>query len=31
MIRTVPETGSTNADLLSALRAGEAVREGDWL
>ena len=31
MIRTVPETGSTNADLLAALRNGEAVHEGDWL
>ena len=31
MIRFVPETGSTNADLLAALRAGERVAEGDWL
>lgn len=31
MIRTIPETGSTNADLLAALRAGERVSEGDWL
>lgn len=31
MIRTVPETGSTNADLLHALRVGEPVAEGDWL
>ena len=31
MIRIVPETGSTNADLLSALRSGEPVAEGDWL
>lgn len=31
MIRIVPETGSTNSDLLAALRAGEAVLEGDWL
>lgn len=31
MIRTVPETGSTNADLLAALRAGEPLCEGDWL
>lgn len=31
MIRTVAETGSTNADLLAALRAGERVAEGDWL
>ena len=30
MIRTVPETGSTNADLLAAARAGEAA-EGHWL
>ena len=31
MIRTVPETGSTNADLLDALRGDERVAEGDWL
>lgn len=31
MIRFVPETGSTNADLLAALRAGERVAEGNWL
>ena len=31
MIRTVPETGSTNADLLAALAAGEHVAESDWL
>lgn len=31
MIRTVPETGSTNADLLAAVRAGERVAEGEWL
>lgn len=31
MIRTVPETGSTNADLVAALRAGEANPEGTWL
>ena len=31
MIHTVSETGSTNADLLAALRDGEPVREGDWL
>lgn len=30
MIQTVPETGSTNADLAAALRAGEAVAEGYW-
>lgn len=31
LIRTVTETGSTNADLLAALRNGERVGEGDWL
>jgi BirA family transcriptional regulator, biotin operon repressor / biotin---[acetyl-CoA-carboxylase] ligase len=31
LLRTVSETGSTNADLLAALRAGEWVGEGDWL
>lgn len=31
MIRTVPETGSTNADLLARLAAGEHVPEGEWL
>jgi BirA family biotin operon repressor/biotin-[acetyl-CoA-carboxylase] ligase len=31
LIRTVPETGSTNADLLARLSAGEHVVEGDWL
>lgn len=31
MIHTVPETGSTNADLAAALRAGEAIAEGAWL
>lgn len=31
MIETVPETGSTNADLAARLRAGVFVREGDWL
>lgn len=31
MIRTVTETGSTNADLAAALRAGERVSEGHWL
>lgn len=31
MIHTVPETGSTNADLLAALRAGERLSEGNWL
>lgn len=31
MIRTVAETGSTNADLAIALRSGERVAEGEWL
>lgn len=31
MIHIVPETGSTNSDLLARLRGGEAVPEGDWL
>lgn len=31
MIRFIPETGSTNADLLAALRAGERVAEGGWV
>lgn len=31
MIRTVAETGSTNADLLDRIRAGEQVLEGEWL
>lgn len=31
MIHTVPETGSTNADLLNALGKGEALDEGFWL
>lgn len=31
MIRTIPETGSTNADLLNALRNGEPLRDGEWL
>jgi BirA family biotin operon repressor/biotin-[acetyl-CoA-carboxylase] ligase len=31
VIAFIPETGSTNADLLAALRAGERVAEGDWL
>lgn len=31
MIRKVPETGSTNADLLAMLAAGEGWPEGDWL
>lgn len=31
MIQTVPETGSTNADLAARLSAGEFVVEGEWL
>ncbi len=31
MIHYVAETGSTNADLLARLRAGEVLAEGDWL
>ncbi|MBV1917831.1 MAG: biotin--[acetyl-CoA-carboxylase] ligase [Sphingomonadaceae bacterium] len=31
MIHFVPETGSTNTDLLERLRAGELMPEGDWL
>lgn len=31
MITFVEQTGSTNADLLARLVAGEHVREGDWL
>ena len=31
MIQTVPETGSTNADLAARLGAGEYLAEGDWL
>lgn len=31
MIRTVLETGSTNADLLALLGAGERIAEGEWL
>ena len=30
-IRIAAETGSTNADLLDALRSGERVPEGEWL
>lgn len=30
-IRIVDETGSTNADLAQAIRAGENPAEGDWL
>lgn len=31
MITVVPETGSTNADLLARLAAGVRLAEGDWL
>lgn len=31
MIAFVPETGSTNADLLAAVRGGRHPREGEWL
>lgn len=31
MIRTVAETGSTNADLAARLSSGEYVPEGEWL
>lgn len=31
MIHTVPETGSTNADLAARIAAHEPVAEGDWL
>ncbi|MCJ2186192.1 biotin--[acetyl-CoA-carboxylase] ligase [Novosphingobium beihaiensis] len=31
MIRTVEETGSTNADLMAMLSGGEYLPEGDWL
>jgi len=31
LIRTVPATGSTNADLAAQLATGEVQREGDWL
>ena len=31
MIRIVAETGSTNADLISAIRGRELVAEGNWL
>jgi BirA family biotin operon repressor/biotin-[acetyl-CoA-carboxylase] ligase len=31
LILFVPETGSTNADLLARMAAGEPVPEGDWL
>jgi len=31
LIETIPETGSTNADLLARLRGGEPIVEGHWL
>ena len=31
MIHTVPETGSTNADLLARIAASDPMAEGDWL
>jgi BirA family biotin operon repressor/biotin-[acetyl-CoA-carboxylase] ligase len=31
LIRRIAETGSTNADLAAAVRAGDRVAEGDWL
>jgi BirA family biotin operon repressor/biotin-[acetyl-CoA-carboxylase] ligase len=31
LIRVVPETGSTNADVLALLAEGERMAEGDWL
>jgi BirA family biotin operon repressor/biotin-[acetyl-CoA-carboxylase] ligase len=31
LIHVVPETGSTNAELLARLAAGERLPEGDWL
>jgi len=31
LIRTVPETGSTNADLAARIAAHERVAEGEWL
>jgi BirA family transcriptional regulator, biotin operon repressor / biotin---[acetyl-CoA-carboxylase] ligase len=31
LIQTVPETGSTNADLAARISAGDFVGEGDWL
>lgn len=31
MIQTIPETGSTNADLAARVSAGDFVGEGDWL
>jgi BirA family biotin operon repressor/biotin-[acetyl-CoA-carboxylase] ligase len=31
LIHTIPETGSTNADLAARLAAGERIAEGTWL
>jgi BirA family biotin operon repressor/biotin-[acetyl-CoA-carboxylase] ligase len=31
LIHRIAETGSTNADLAAAVRAGDRVAEGDWL
>jgi len=31
LIQFVDQTGSTNADLLARIAAGEVLREGDWL
>ena len=31
MIQSIPETGSTNADLLQRLNGGEAIPDGYWL
>ena len=31
MIETLPQTGSTNADLAARLRSGERIPEGHWL
>ncbi len=31
MIETVPQTGSTNGDLSSRIKAGERIAEGHWL
>jgi len=31
LIRTVPDTGSTNADLAARLKQGDYLPEGDWL
>jgi len=31
LIRVVPKTGSTNADMLAQLASGERIPEGDWL